>query len=289
MASEQTGAESRRGRPGVLGWIAHALLLVPEAALITALLCAYWGLGELAQISLAIMLVIISFIARLIALVAARAALELEQPEIGAMLIQLALVLNPWSPDALALRGVIALSNDQPARAEASLRRSIALLPDRANVHAALSAALLDLGRPEAAAEAARAALALESGCAIAHFYLAEAERVCGAPAQDIEDQLRSGLDCAGAPESEAALRCALGAHLLAEHRIAEATLTLHGAEALVPRCAAPRQIALRVRLGELMIAQGQVERAREQFRNVATLDPHGRYAGAAWRASHLL
>lgn len=289
MASEQIGAESRRGRPGVLGWIAHALLLVPEAALITALLCAYWGLGELAQIGLAIMLVIISFIARLIALVAARAALELEQPEIGAMLIQLALVLNPWSPDALALRGVIALSNDQPARAEASLRRSIALLPDRANVHAALSAALLDLGRPEAAAEAARAALALESGCAIAHFYLAEAERVCGAPAQDIEDQLRSGLDCAGAPESEAALRCALGAHLLAEHRIAEATLTLHGAEALVPRCAAPRQIALRVRLGELMIAQGQVERAREQFRNVATLDPHGRYAGAAWRASHLL
>lgn len=289
MASEQIGAQSRRGRPGVLGWIAHALLLVPEAALITALLCAYWGLGELAQISLAIMLVIISFIARLIALVAARAALELEQPEIGAMLIQLALVLNPWSPDALALRGVIALSNDQPARAEASLRRSIALLPDRANVHAALSAALLDLGRPEAAAEAARAALALESGCAIAHFYLAEAERVCGAPAQDIEDQLRSGLDCAGAPESEAALRCALGAHLLAEHRIAEATLTLHGAEALVPRCAAPRQIALRVRLGELMIAQGQVERAREQFRNVATLDPHGRYAGAAWRASHLL
>ena len=172
MASEQIGAQSRRGRPGVLGWIAHALLLVPEAALITALLCAYWGLGELAQIGLVIMLVIISFIARLIALVAARAALELEQPEIGAMLIQLALVLNPWSPDALALRGVIALSNDQPARAEASLRRSIALLPDRANVHAALSAALLDLGRPEAAAEAARAALALESGCAIAHFYL---------------------------------------------------------------------------------------------------------------------
>ncbi len=28
---------------------------------------------------------------------------------------------------------------------------------------------------------------------------------------------------------------------------------------------------------------------AREQFRNVATLDPHGRYAGAAWRAQHLL
>jgi tetratricopeptide (TPR) repeat protein len=289
MASEQTGADARRWRPDVLGWIARALLLVPEAALISALLCAYWGIGTPAPLGLAIMLVIIGFIARMIALIAARVALELERPDIGETLVQAALALNPWSPDALALRGVIALSNDQPARAEAALRQAIALLPDRANVHAALSAALLDLGRPQAAAEAARIALALEPDCAIAHFYLAEAERACGAPADEIENQLRSGLDCAGAPASEAALRCALGAHLLAEHRIAEATLTLHGAEALVPRCAAPRQIALRVRLGELMIAQGQVERAREQFRNVASLDPHGRYAGAAWRASHLL
>ena len=289
MASEQTDAESRHRQPGVLGWIAHALLLAPEAALIAALLCAYWGMGEPTPIGLAIMLVIISFIARAIALVAARAALELELLDIGEALVQSALALYPWSPDGLALRGVIALSNDRPARAEVALRQAIILLPDRANVHAALSAALLDLGRPNEAAEAARAALALAPDCAIAHFYLAEAERVLGAPAQDIEDQLRTGLDCAGAPESEAALRCALGAHLLAEHRIAEATLTLHGAEALVPRCAAPRQIALRVRLGELMIAQGQIERAREHFRNVATLDPHGRYAGAAWRASHLL
>jgi len=289
MASEQTDAESRHRQPGVLGWIAHALLLAPEAALIAALLCAYWGMGEPTPIGLAIMLVIISFIARAIALVAARAALELELLDIGEALVQSALALYPWSPDGLALRGVIALSNDRPARAEAALRQAIILLPDRPNVHAALSAALLDLGRPNEAADAAQAALALAPDCAIAHFYLAEAERVLGAPAQDIEDQLRTGLDCAGAPESEAALRCALGAHLLAEHRIAEATLTLHGAEALVPRCAAPRQIALRVRLGELMIAQGQIERAREQFRNVATLDPHGRYAGAAWRASHLL
>ena len=43
------------------------------------------------------------------------------------------------------------------------------------------------------------------------------------------------------------------------------------------------------VRLGELMIAQGQIERAREQFRSVAALDASGRYAGAAWRATHLL
>src|SRR6185295_16068112 len=116
MASEQTDAESRHRRPGVLGWIAHALLLVPEAALIAALLCAYWGMGAPAPIGLAILLVIISFIARLIALVAAQAALELERPDIGEALIQSALALYPWSPDGLALQGVIALSSDQPGR-----------------------------------------------------------------------------------------------------------------------------------------------------------------------------
>jgi tetratricopeptide (TPR) repeat protein len=288
MAPPMDAAPAHAGA-AVLRWLARTLLLVPEAVLIAALLSAYWGMGTQTPIGLAIMLVIIGFIARMIALVAAQSSFASGRTHEAKNFVQAALAIYPWSADALALQGVIALSNDQPERAETALRRSIALLPDRANVYAALSAALLDLGRPSEAAEAARMALALATDCAVAHFYLAEAERALGAPAQDIEDQLRSGLHCAGAPESEAALRCALGAHLLAEHRIAEATLTLHGAEALVTRCAAPRQIALRVRLGELMIAQGQIERAREHFRNVATLDPHGRYAGAAWRAQHLL
>ena len=289
MASERIGAAPKRARPDMLRWVSRALLLAPEAALIAALLCVYWGMGEPAPIGVAIMLAIISFIARLLALVAARAALELGRSDMAEALVRSALALYPWSPDGLALYGVIALASDQPARAAAMLRRSIALLPDRANVYAALSGALLELARPVEASEAALKALALAPDCAIAHLYLAEADRTRGAPAQDIEERLRAGIQCAGAPDSEAALRCALGAHLLAEHRVAEATLTLHGAEALVPRCAAPRQIALRVRLGELMIAQGQIERAREQFRSVAALDPTGRYAGAAWRASHLL
>ena len=81
----------------MLGWVARALLLAPEAALVAALLCAYWGLGAPAPIGLAIMLVIISFIARLIALVAAQAALELERPDIGEALVRSALALYPWS------------------------------------------------------------------------------------------------------------------------------------------------------------------------------------------------
>jgi tetratricopeptide (TPR) repeat protein len=216
-------------------------------------------------------------------------SLEVGRPDQAAALVEIALALYPWSADGLALRGAIALARGQPAVAELALERAIALLPGQPTFYAAQSCALLELGRAAEAAEAARTALAIAPGCAIAHLYLAEAQQASSAPAQDIEDRLRAGLAVAAAPESEAALRCALGAHLLAERRMAEATLTLRGAEALISSCTPPYQIALRVCLGELMIAQGQIDRAREHFRDIAALDPHGRYAGAAWRASHML
>jgi hypothetical protein len=44
----------------------------------------------------------------------------------------------------------------------------------------------------------------------------------------------------------------------------------------------------LRVHLGEILIAQGQVERAQEHLQSAAALDPHGRYAAVAWRAAQL-
>ena len=289
MARTQTDVAAVGWQRGMGSSIIQALLLVPEALLVALLLCVYWAIGEPPLAGLAVTLLIISFITRLLALVGARWSFNAGRYHEANALVQVSLALYPWSPDGLALCGVIALANAQPAQAEAALRRSIAFLPNRANTHAALAGALLELGRPSEAGEAAQVALLLMPGCAIAHLYLAEAERARGAPAQDIEERLRAGLQYAGTPEAEAALRCALGAHLLAEHRMAEATLTLHGAEALIPRCAAPHQIALRVRLGELMVAQGQIERAREQFRSVAELDPTGPYAGAAWRASHLL
>ena len=37
MASKQAGADSWRSQPDVLGWVARALLLAPEAALVAAL------------------------------------------------------------------------------------------------------------------------------------------------------------------------------------------------------------------------------------------------------------
>lgn len=289
MAWKQTDAASTSGHTSALEGIAQAVLLVPEALLIALLLCAYWPLGAPWLIGLVVTLLIISFITRLLALIAARHSFNMARYREADILAQIALALYPWSADALALQGTVALALGRAEHAEALLQQSIALLPGRANVYAALSSALLALGRPVEAVDAARIALILAPENAIVYFYLAEAERAAGVPSLDVEDRLRAGLMLASAPEDEAALRCALGALLIAEERSAEAMLTLRGAEALLPRCRQVRQLELRVRLGELMIAQGQIERAREQFRSVAALDRSGRYAGAAWRATHLL
>jgi len=289
MSNERTG----RAQPGwqreIAGGIAQALLLVPEALLIALLLCVYWAMSEPPLVGVIVTLLIISFLTRLLALVAARRAFHAARYREADTLAQIGLALYPWSADALALQGAIALALGRAAEAEPMLRQAIGLLPSRATLHAALSSALLALGRPVEAAEAARAALNLEPQNAIIYLYLAEAEQAAGTPMLEVEDHLRAGLALATRPEDEAALRCALGGLLIAEERTAEAMLTLRGAEALMPSCRPARQLELRMRLGELMIAQGQMERAREQFRSVAALDSSGRYAGAAWRATHLL
>lgn len=289
MAVKLTDAPTSNWRRDMLASIAPALLLVPEALLIIVLLCIYWASGEPPLIGLVVTLLIISFMTRLLALIVARESLNAARYREADALAQIAWALYPWSADALALRGTIALAQGQAGVAELRLRQAIGLLPGRASMYAALSSALLALGRAGESVEAARVALALEPQNPIIHLHLAEAERAFGIPTLEVEDRLRAGLALAGAPQDEAALRCALGALLLAEERTAEAMLTLRGAEALIPRCPTTRQLELRVRLGELMISQGQIERAREQFRSVAALDASGRYAGAAWRATHLL
>jgi tetratricopeptide (TPR) repeat protein len=287
MAKTQTGAPAGWRAEAISG-AARALLLVPEAPLIAALLCVYWAFGEPPLLGVAVALMIVAFIARWLALAGARLALEAAHFRQADALAQIALALYPWSADALALRGATALASGRAEEAESALRRANLLLPGQPNLHAALSGALLAQGRSVEAAASARQALMLAPAHAIAHLYLAEAEQAAGAPPEAVEERLRAGLAAAALPEAEAAIRCALGAHLLAERRIAEATLTLHGAEALLPRCRPARQIELRVRIAELLIAQGQIERAREQFRNVAEMDPNGRFSGAAWRASHM-
>lgn len=271
-----------------LNWLSSWLLLVPEAALLAALLALYPVLGKPLAIAILAALLITIFVVRALALHFARLMIEVGRYRDAGALLGIALILYPWSADAIAMSGALALSKRKPEEAEEKLQHAIRLLPTQPSFHIALSSALLELGRAGEAAKAARHALSLDHSSAQAYLYLAEAERVRGALPHAIEEYLRTGLSIVQRPELCAALQCALAHHLIAEHRFAEASLVLRGVEALLSICPPQRQAELRYHLGELFTAQGQIERAREHFQGVEALDPHGRYATAAWRAAHL-
>lgn len=288
MIGRQNGRWHTPQQASRLVWLGRALLLVPEAVLIVVLTCLYLASSEQVLFGIPIACFIITFIVRTAALHLARRALEQARYREASALSQVALILYPWSADTLALQGTLALATGAPELAEVRLRRAIALLPGQPFFYGALSGALLELGRPVEAITAANQALMLDRNCTVAYLNLAEAERAIGAPPQLIEERLRAGLAVARLPSAEAVLRCVLAGHLLAEQRIAEASLALHGAEALLSRCSPACQSELRLRLGELLAAQGQLDRAREHFRSVEALDRHGRLAAAAWRAQRL-
>lgn len=268
--------------------VIQQLLLVPEGIIIALLLLVHLASGGSSVTIILAAVFIMSFITRTVALHLARTAIEMVHYRQATWLIRLSLLLHPWSADTLALRGALALAKGSLSEAETSLQRSVTLLFNQPASHAALSSAYLESGRPHEAARAARQSLVLNDHYALAYLYLAEAERAQGASSYVVEEHLRSGVAAAHRITDTAALQCALARHLLNEQRIAEATLVLHSAEKLLPRCSISRQAELCFHLGELLIAQGQAERAREYFRGVENLDPQGRYAAAAWRASRL-
>jgi tetratricopeptide (TPR) repeat protein len=286
MARNTLAALRDEWLPNAMIHVSRALMLMPEAGGIAMLICLYVVVGHPPLLALLAALLMLNFMVRVAALHLAGLALDGAHYREADALSQLALLLYPWSADAQALRGALALAGGEAEAAEASLRRAIALLPGRASFHAALSGALLDLGRPGEAAAAAREAVRLDRRYGLAHLYLAEAERAYGAAPELIEDRLRAGLAVTTAPEITAALQCALAGHLLAQGRMAEATLALRSAETLLMRCSTARGAQIRFHIGELLAAQGQIEEAREHFHGVEVLDPDSRYAAAAWRGA---
>jgi tetratricopeptide (TPR) repeat protein len=267
--------------PDALRLLSRKLLLVPEAALLTLLLCAYLALGGPLPIALLATLLILSFTTRTLALYLARAALQKGRLPEAEALIGLALILHPWSADARALQGASALAQGAPDLAERALRQALELLPDQATYLGALSCALLQQDRATEAVAFARQALALDPRTGQAHLYTAEAERATGASPHQVEERLRGGLTVARAPETVLELQCALVEHLLGEQRMAEASLALHSAEALLPRCPDAHQPELRRRLAELLLATGQTDRARDYVQDIESLEPAGSYAAA--------
>lgn len=285
MGKLSSSVANTRAKPNMLMFAEHMIKVSPETVLLLALLCSYM-LWAHPLIALLVVLVVLMFMVRMGALFLARAALDRGRLQESGALLRVALLLNPYSPDALALAGVLALMRGSPSLAEIRLRQAIGCMPGRPAFYAALSGALLEQGQAERAAQAAQEALHLDPRCAAAHLHLAEAERLRGAPAHTIEDRLRAGLAASPPPAAEALMRCVLASHLLSEQRVAEATLTLHGVEALLPRCSLPAQRMLNCRLGELMIAQGEIERAQEYLQHG---DPRQAQGNAAvWRVAQL-
>lgn len=269
-------------------WLGRWLLLVPEAALVVLVLLLYAATNAAQPVAIVAAGLVTIFVVRTLALYTARLALNASRYHDADVLLKLALALYPWSADGLAMRGTLALARGEAVAAEQALQQAVRMLP-QPSFYTALSSALLALGRPVEAANAARRALNLNPEYAQAYLYLAEAEGASGGTNQAVEARLRAGVRIAAGPEAQAALQCALAAHLLANQRFAEASLALHSAEALLPKCPGMRQAELRYLLGELLVSQGQLERAREHFYQAETLDPHGRFAAAAWRGGHSL
>lgn len=271
-----------------LQWLGRWLLLVPEAALLAIVLMLYGATGGAQSVAVIAAVLITVFVVRTLALYLARLALEASRYNDADALLKLALGLYPWSADGLAMRGTMLLARGEAAAAQQALQQAVRMLP-QPSFYTALSSALIALGRPVEAKQAAQRALELDAEHAQAYLYLAEAEHASGGTSQIVEAKLRKGLIVAVQPDPQAALQCALAAHLLADGRFAEASLALHSAEALLPKCQSLRQAELRYLLGELLVSQGQLEQAREHFRHAEALDPHGRFAAAAWRGAHSL
>src|SRR5689334_4571300 len=100
------GNESRRRH--ALAPVGRALLLAPEAVPLAVLLCAYMAWQSTAA-ALLLALLALTFTIRVVALHVARALVERGRAGEAAALLAVARALYPWSPDALALEGVVAL------------------------------------------------------------------------------------------------------------------------------------------------------------------------------------
>ncbi|MEI7772133.1 MAG: hypothetical protein WCI67_19215 [Chloroflexales bacterium] len=269
-----------------LTWIGRQLLLVPEAVLLLTLLCLHAALGPSTALVAAGAGLVLWFAARMALLYSVRRSVESARYGRAEALAHMAVRLYPLSADAHALLGAVYLARGKPAAAVAALGRAVRYYPIQAGLRAALGAALIEDGRaPDALSETA-AALRLDPACASAHLHQAIAEDLLNVPPEIIERHLRAGLDQPAAPADEAALRCALARILLRQGNAAEARRDIARAEQLLPRIQVPQQASLHYQIGAILHHLGESDAAHAHFAASESLDPHGPYAAAAWRAA---
>ncbi len=262
------------------------LKLVPEAGLLIMLLALHLLLGAPLLVVLLGMLVAGWFFSRSILLGMAQHALDMACYERASRYAGYARRLYPFSADSAILQGNIAMARNQLADAEAAWRKALAYDPERAAVYASLSSVLLETDRADEARAIAEQALQIDSNHAAAYLHLANALLALETDLATIEQVLREGIDVAGATVDRVALSCALAYVLLERGRGPEAQLVLQRSTELLQDCPLSQRAGLYYHLGEIQRAAGDIEAARSYFQASERLDPHGRYAAAAWRAA---
>lgn len=270
----------------LLSRISRQLRLVPEAGLLVVLLILHLLLGAPLLVALLGMLVAGWFLSRSLLLGMAQHALDMANYEQAVQYVNYASRLYPFSADSATLRGNIEMARNHLPEAEAAWRRALLYDPERAAVYAALSSVLLETDRAAEARIAAEQALQLDGNYAAAYLHLANALLALDTDVATAERALRSGIDMASSTVDMISLRCALAYVLLESERYAEARLAIQGNAELVQRCPLSQQAGLYYHLGAIERAFGEIEAARNYFQASEHLDPRGRYAAAAWRAS---
>jgi tetratricopeptide (TPR) repeat protein len=268
--------------------VRHYALLVPEAPLLLLLLILHPLAGFSPVIALFGFLLVLYFAIRTALLALARQHIANARYSAAERLLSIVLKLHPYSADAHTQQGMLSLARGHSAEAINALRRANSLFPAHGHLQSLLSGALLEEGCATEAFAAAQQAVELEPKNATAYLHLASAEQALGSPLEVAERHLRIGLEQCEDALDEAALRCALAALLMQQKRFNEAKLLLVGMPSLLERCPPTQRAGLHFHLGELYRQIGEQEIARGHFNASETIDPHGRYAAAAWRGARL-
>jgi tetratricopeptide (TPR) repeat protein len=263
-------------------------LLVPEAPLLVLLLALHLIAGYPPLTALLGVGAVLWFVTRMGLLARARHLIASADYARAERALRVALWLHPCSADTYTLLGMLSLARGHADGAISALQQAARYFPLHSNLHAMISGALLEDDDPEAAFSEARQAVDLDPQNASAYLHLASAEQALGVAPDLAERHLRTGLDRCNEAADEAALRCALAAMLIDEGRLGEAQLALVGMPSLLERCPPAQRAGLHFHLGELFRQIGEQELARSHYSASEHLDPHGRYAAAAWRAARM-
>ncbi len=261
-------------------------LLVPELVLLLTLFCFYFITGATTWLILLAAVIAIWFGCRSSLIIAARQAFHRAHYHRATYLANLAARLYPFSADVKALQGALLMASDHTQEAAREYRRAIELYPGCAALHTAYSSVLLELDELTQARHEVAHALKIHPGYAPAYLHMAHVAQQAGDPISEVETILRAGLQAHPAPGDAAAMRCMLATLLLDQGRTGQAQLVLVGIEELMVHCPTPQIAGLHYYLGELRSMMGELDEARNHYNASEMLDPHGRFAAAAWRAA---